>query len=388
MKQIFTPGRRHWLRGATAFCATGLLGHWPALAAAAVREPAAKFGPLGVADEHGVRLPRGFKARLLVSSGQRVPGSDYAWHTAPDGGATFATKDHGWVYVSNAEVADQQGGAGALQFDARGNLIASYAILQGTTRNCAGGPTPWGTWLSCEEIAHGIVYECDPLRPSQGLPRPLLGTFSHEAAAVDPATGFVYLTEDDQHGRLYRFRPQAFGKLAAGVLEAASVGADRRVTWIQVSPTAPHRGDDSTPFARGEGAWYADGSIYFTTTADHRVWAYSVTDSRLDVIYDALASGANGVLRDPDNLTMQAATGALFVAEDADDLQLVMLVPTEGRWAASPFLQFEGHADSEVAGAAFSPDGTRLYLSSQRGRDGEHGMTFEISGPFGGASHR
>ncbi len=385
MDQLFEQARRQWLRGVTAFCAGSLLSPWPTLAAGTPTD-LGKYGPLGTADEHGVRLPAGFQARLLASSGQRVAASDYVWHAAPDGGATFATPERGWVYVSNSEVSDQQGGVSALRFDLRGKLVASYAILQGTTSNCAGGPTPWGTWLSCEEVTGGLVYECDPLHPSQGLPCPLLGAFWHEAAAVDPTTGFVYLTEDDQAGRLYRFRPQTYGKLAAGVLEAALVGADHLVRWVRVPPDAPYRGADSTPFARAEGAWHARGVIYFTTTADHRVWAYSLADSRLAVIYDALAIGPGAILRDPDNLTVHAATGTLFVAEDADDLQLVMLTPTNDGWGAAPFVQFEGHNDSEVTGPAFSPDGTRLYLSSQRGRDGEHGMTFEIRGPFGGAS--
>jgi secreted PhoX family phosphatase len=84
-------------------------------------------------------------------------------------------------------------------------------------------------------------------------------------------------------------------------------------------------------------------------------------------------------LHDPDNITVHEPTGHGFVAEDADDIQLVQLVNTQSGWEAVPFLQFVGHDGSEVAGPAFSPDGTRLYVSSQRGRDGD-GMTFEITG--------
>jgi secreted PhoX family phosphatase len=228
----------------------------------------------------------------------------------------------------------------------------------------------------------GIVYECDPLRPGQGVARPLLGTYWHEAAAIDPASGFVYLTEDDPQSRFYRFRPAVYGKLDAGVLEAALVAPDHTVTWVRVPTDAPYRGDDSSAFARAEGAWYHAGVIYLTTTADHRVWAYALAATRLEIVYDAVALGERAILHDPDNITVHAQTGALLVAEDAGDLQVVLLAPRAGRWEAAPLVQFAGHDASEVTGPAFSPDGTRLYVSSQRGRDGQHGMTFEITGPF------
>ena len=86
--------------------------------------------------------------------------------------------------------------------------------------------------------------------------------------------------------------------------------------------------------------------------------------------------------REPDNVTVHAPSGQVFVAEDSDDLQLVMLSEDTGEWIASPFLQLEGHGSSEIAGPAFSPDGTRLYFSSQRGIDGKNGMTFEVTGAF------
>jgi uncharacterized protein len=364
-------GRREWLLGTVLLAGAGALGYLRIFNAA---EPlASRKSLLGPADGNGVRVPPGFKVRLVATSSQPVAATDYLWHRYPDGGATFAVPGGGWVYVSNSEVPEHQGGVSALRFNSNGDIVAAYSLLSGTTRNCAGGSTPWGTWLSCEEIEGGLVYECDPQRPGQGIARPALGRFMHEAAAVDPTTSFVYLTEDDQHSRFYRFRPQVAGKLEAGALEAAQVAPDGTVSWISVSPDAPYRGEDSTVFARGEGLWHAAGVIYFTTTADHRVWAYTLATSRLAIVYDANVGRDFSVLRDPDNLTVHELSGALLVAEDPGDVQLIRLVPDHDRWAATPFVQFEGHEGSEVTGPAFSPDGSRLYVSSQRGRDGEHG---------------
>lgn len=375
------PSRRHWLQQVGALGVTSALAPWPALVAAGTRASRPPFGALGAPDPNGVCLPAGFTARLLATSGVPVAGTDHRWHAAPDGGATFA-QDDGWIYVSNAEVDEGGGGVGALRFDRSGRVVAAYSILEGTHRNCAGGPTPWGTWLSCEEIDTGLVYECDPGRPGQGRARPLLGRFLHEAAAVDPQTGYVYLTEDHLDSRFYRFRPTRYGVLDTGILEAAYVDTAGRVSWREVPVDAPYRGADSTAFARGEGAWYHAGVVYLTTTDDHRVWGFDPAASHLRLLYDGSAPESSGHLRDPDNITVHAPSGALLVAEDVGDLEVVLLVAREGRWEASPLVRFVGHADSEVTGPAFSPDGSRLYVSSQRGRDGVHGMTFEITGPF------
>ena len=207
-----------------------------------------------------------------------------------------------------------------------------------------------------------------------------MGLNAHEAAPTH-ASGVVYMTEDDIGGRLYRFRRDTYGDLSSGTLEAASVGEGGAVSWIEVSPKRPYRGKDTTVFERGEGAWIDADVLYFSTTANDRVWALDLEAMTIAAIYDGQASG--GELREPDNITVHAGTGTPFVAEDADDLQLVQLVRTDAAWTAVPFLQFEEHDGSEVAGPAFSPDGTRLYVSSQRGFDG-NGMTFEITGPFGG----
>lgn len=373
--------RRQWMAGSVAGLVTA---PWMGALQAGAAVGDSPYGPPGAPDGNGVALPAGFSARLVAQSGRRVGPTGHRWHWAPDGGACFATPDGGWVYVSNAEL--PQGGAAAIRFAADGAIVEAYTILGGTRVNCAGGPTPWGTWLSCEEYGGGRVWECDPQRPGQGVARPALGRFAHEAVAIDPATGIAYLTEDaDENSRFYRFRPDTPGGLSSGVLEAAFWQADGSVRWTRCSPQRPYRGDDSTAFHRGEGCWHHAGVVYFCTTGDDRVWALELATQRLVVVYDAAALGEAAPLREPDNVTVHAPSGDVFVAEDDDDRQLVLLADAAGTRIAAPFMQLVGHEGSEVTGPAFSPDGTRLYFSSQRGTGGgdlSPGMTFEVSGPF------
>ena len=339
------------------------------------------YGPLGPPDGNGVSLPASFKARLIGYTGRPVAGTGYLWHGEPDGAATFATGDGGWVLTCNSEVNGAGGGVSAIRFGADGEPVSAYRVLKGTKWNCAGGATPWGTWLSCEEFRNGMVWECDPFKPGQGVARKAMGVRPHEAAPTDPDTGVVYLTEDDHEGRLYRFIPDRYGDLSSGALFAAQVGAGGLVTWIPVSPKWPARGKDTTLFDRGEGAWISHGTLYFSTTETDRVWALDLATQRISVIYDGQGANIGDALHEPDNVTIHERTGHAFVAEDADDIQLVQLVRSGTAWVAAPFLQFVGHGGSEVTGPTFSPDGSRLYVNSQRGFDG-NGMTFEITGPF------
>ena len=346
-------------------------------------------------DANGLRLPAGFSSRVVARSGERpVDTSNYVWHPAPDGGAVFSSEDGGWVYVSNSEVSSSGGGVGALRFSATGDVIDAYSILQGTNRNCAGGRTPWGSWLSCEEVSAGLTYECDPLSPgSQGVVRAGRGTYSHEAAAVDASTGDVYLTEDRSNGLLYRFRPDVFGDLSTGVLEALEIlgagsiayGEVREIAWHPI-PDPNRSGGISTRFQapqasrfnRGEGIGYEAGFCYFASTGDHSVWALDCVNQTLEILYRA-SNVSNPHLTQPDNV-MVSPGGDVFVAEDSGDMQIVAITP-EGELV--PVVQVVGQDASEMVGPAFDPSGTRLYFSSQRGPAPiGSGITYEVRGPF------
>lgn len=377
--------RRALLRGALvsggAIALSGSLWRDAAAGAApGLAEPGGvHYGPLRAPDAHGVRLPQGFTSRIVARSGQVVPGTSYRWHGAPDGGACFRSGDVGWTYVSNSELVSG-GGASALRFDAGGAVTGAYRVLSGTRANCSGGATPWGTWLSCEEVDRGAVWETDPQGVRPAVRRPALGLFQHEAAAVDPDRRVVYLTEDEPDGCFYRFRPARWPDLSAGVLEVLTTTTG----WARVpDPSAAsvrtrRQVAGARHFAGGEGVWYADGSVWFTTKGDGRVWRYDAVAGRLSVAYDDAVAGAP--LTGVDAITGSGAS-ELFVAEDGGDMQICVLAPN-GRVA--PFLQLVGHDGSEVTGPALTPGGTRMLFSSQRGTTGrsDGGVTFEVRGPF------
>jgi secreted PhoX family phosphatase len=225
------------------------------------------------------------------------------------------------------------------------------------------------------------------------LPRPAMGRFTHEAAASDPVRKVIYLTEDQPDGCFYRFTPRTWGDLSEGVLDVLVGTGTGPVTWQRVpNPSVwltPTRNQvaGAMRFAGGEGCFYTEGICYFTTKGDNRVWAYDAAAGRLDLAYDDdLVVGGNGPLTGVDNITGAAASGDLFVAEDGGNMEINMITP-DG--VVTPFLRIQGHAESEITGPAFSPDGRRLYFSSQRGTSGvsagTDGYTFEVIGPFRGA---
>jgi len=285
----------------------------------------AGYGPL-LADPAGlIDLPQGFTYRILSSLGDAM--SDGG--TVPDRADGMGCFDLGggkWALVRNHELMPNEDGGGAagaaydtlarslvplpggtttVVLDARTLTVErEFRSLSGTIRNCAGGITPWGSWLTCEENVmkpdgrinkeHGYVFEvpANATGPVDPVPLKAMGRMNHEAACVDPVTGIVYETEDREDGLLYRFIPDVPGKLAeGGKLQALVIdgipdtrnwsGANfapqgwQAVRWVDLdNPEAPE--DDlrmrgaalgATLFARGEGIWMGDGELYFCCTS-------------------------------------------------------------------------------------------------------------------------
>jgi secreted PhoX family phosphatase len=364
--------------------------------AAPARAAASPYGPLGPPDANGLMLPPGFSSREVARGASAVAG--YPWPVFPDGQATFATADGGWVLVTNSEsLAATGAGTSAIRFRPDGSVAAAYRILGGTNANCAGGPTPWGTWLSCEEHASGLVWECDPAGRLPAQARPALGVFSHEAAAVEPAGRRVYMTEDQPDGGFYRFTPSAYPSLQQGLLEVAVVAADGSVGWRAVPDPMPtpmetqtrHQVPEMTRFNGGEGIWHDGGVVYFTTKGDRRLWAYDAGTGMLEVVFDH-AAAPDSSLDAVDNVTVSAA-GEIFVCEDGGNMEIALITVAR---EVSPFLRFasaahpvDGEYKSEVCGVVFDPSGTRMYCTSQRAHPDSPlapgpGAVYEISGPF------
>lgn len=353
------------------------------------RQDGPGYGPRAGPDEHGLTLPEGFRARMVARGGAHVSGTGYAWHRASDGAATFPVADGGWILVSNSET--PKGGASAIRFRRNGRVADAYRILAGTAQNCSGGGTPWGSWLSCEEVQDGQVWECDPTGRHKAVARPAMGIFKHEAAAVDPKGRRVYLTEDFEGGGLYRFTSRRWPDLGAGLLEIAEVGRGGKVRWTAVPDPSGRTGATreqvrgSTPFARAEGIFHDRGTVYVSTTLDSRVHAYHVARERIEVVYDGLAI-PDPPLVNVDQLTVSRA-GELFVCEDNHmHDQDVGMIDRTGRVSRFATASGKHHENSELSGICFDPSGRRMYFSSQRAggsfsSDGP-GEIYEVTGPF------
>lgn len=373
-------------------------------------------------DENNLLIPQGFKSRVLARANETVPGTSFVWHTDPDGGAVFPAADGGWVYVSNREFLI--GGVNAIRFDANGTVIGAYNILSGllSRLNCGGGVTPWGTWLSGEETDNGYIWECDPFDTS-GLRSKRwdgCGTFSHEAATVDPTSNIFYLTEDVGDSAFYRFIPatpnvggvpSAAGKLQAlkvtgvtqAMIDADGARGPWRVEWVDIAvpnplqiPELPAVLQPQTPtrtqgqalgaaqFNGGEGIWYQNGVVYFTTKGDRRVWAHDVSAATLEVIYDDFGIDTP-IIDSVDNIVMTPGGDIVIVEDKGDPTQQATAIQPDGGIAV--LVQLVGQDGSEVTGPAFSPDGRFFYFSSQRGPGaggsaGTAGITYCVEGPW------
>jgi secreted PhoX family phosphatase len=390
---------------------------------------AAGFGAL-VPDPRGVLdLPAAFTYRVLerrgdpMSDGYRVPAS-------PDAMACFAGPGNTLVLMRNHEVGLNDPGAGPyrpgqlpppLAYDPAGHggvtrlvldattlaRVSSNLVLAGTSRNCAGGVSPWG-WLSCEEdfsATHGYVFVCPTDAATVQPPRRIVGYghFNHEAATVDPATSICYLTEDRPDSCLYRFLPVGAARPFEGRLQALRVvGRDRFVTggsglvvgqvldvdWVDVADPDPAtdairsaaQARGAALFARGEGLWHHQGSVYFCATIGGPAAAGQIfqlipggpqTGGRLLLVAQ---SASPATLDMPDNITV-APWGGLFMAEDGGGGPNHI----RGLDAGGAVYDFARgpSSGSEFAGVCFAPGGQVMFVNIQR-----DGLTLAITGPF------
>ncbi|MHC0062540.1 alkaline phosphatase PhoX [Nostoc sp. UIC 10890] len=383
------------------------------------------YGPL-LPDPNGLLdLPEGFQYRILartndiMADGNPVPG-------AHDGMAAFQGPGNTTILICNHELSNNsatqvivpnrydpicRGGTTTLVIGPNRKLIKQFASLGGTIRNCAGGPTPWGSWISCEEDVsvpgsgrtqfHGYNFEVPASATEPVTPVPLIdmGRFNHEAVAVDPKTGYVYETEDRGDSLFYRFIPNVPGKLAeGGRLQALriigrngvntttgfTVGQKWDVDWVDIlnpNPTSDTvrvegRSLGAARFNRGEGIWYdGKGAFYFVATSGGpvnggQVWRYIPGEEKIDLFVE---SQSRNELDMPDNLVV-APFGDLILCEDGSGEQFLRGVTPQGE-----LYNFARNAlnTSELCGACFSPNGLTMFVNIQT-----PGIIFAIWGPW------
>jgi len=392
-----------------------------------------------------LELPEGFRYLTIGWTGDAM---DNGRRTPPlhDGMAAFSGDNGRVILVRNHEVGpapafgdrayDAQAGGGTttLVFDpASERVVSMRASLSGTIRNCAGGPTPWGSWLSCEETVagpadrnspvskqHGYIFEVPSGGISDALPLTSMGCFVHEAIAVDPRTGIVYETQDRGQAGLYRFIPKTPGRLAdGGRLQMLAIDGRPRfdtsrgqsgkasygIHWVDIAePDRAHAsasaGDGAgvlqqglerggAIFSRLEGASFGEGRLYVTATdaGDARmgqVWEVDPAREQLRLVFE---SPGKAVLNMPDNLCL-SPRGGLAICEDGTERPSVHGLTRDGkifRFARNA-VKLSGErggwtgdfTSSEFAGATYSPDGKWLFFNSQR-----PGITFAVTGPWG-----
>jgi hypothetical protein len=450
-KTPIVPDRRSFLGAtATAFAALAASGCMtrPAGTAAAPRAPAGSFAGYGAlrSDPAGlIDLPDGFSYRVISRLGDAMDDAG----TVPDRADGMGCFDLGGgeiALVRNHELQPQHdaggtiargfgkrngeyvpGGTTTIVLDAQTlGLKRQFRSLGGTIRNCSGGVTPWGSWLTCEEAPtgpgqrygdglernHGWVFEVPASAPGlvDAVPLTAMGRFNHEAAAVDPATGYVYMTEDRDDGVLYRFVPRVPGRLAEGgrlqamVVEgladtrnwkaaAMPVGQSFRVSWIDLDAVeAPEDDLRSRAAARGAALVARGEGLHMGVnrgTSEVFACATNGGAKKLGQIFK-LTPGLAGApdtlelffesesadqFNYGDNLTV-APSGHLLVCED----QYTAIVDNHIRGITPdgrPYDVARLRAQTELAGGCFSPDGRWLFVNAY-----SPAVTLAITGPW------
>jgi secreted PhoX family phosphatase len=449
--------RREFLRrtafgGAAAFFSPGLLAALVrSTAGPASRAPTGDgYGPLRPAGPE-LALPEGFEYAVIGRAGE--PMSDGTpTPIAHDGMAAFEAPDGLVRLIRNHEVRDPPGvsligeretaydplaGGGTTTLDVRiGDagieVVRDFVSLNGTLINCAGGRTPWGSWISCEETTegpgrgfgrpHGYAFEVpvDADGAVEATPLRALGRFVHEALAVDPDTGIAYLTEDLNPAGFYRFLPAESDRVAEGgrlqVLAVdGSPGYDTRfgqtiavrrpVRWVDIpdvdppdAESDPHavfrQGAGAASFSRLEGCGWGPDGIWFHATDGGdagcgQVWLYRPDEGAgadpegpgtLELVFE---SPRADILDQPDNLTV-SPRGGVVICEDCDGAIHLRGLSPEGE--VFPFARNLLNL-REFAGVCYDPEGRVLFFNLQgdtvTGRvDPAPSMTFAVWGPW------
>ena len=377
--------RRGFLRGAGALGVAGLAGPLASSRAHADEGCVEGVGPLSAADANGLMLPAGFTSRVVATTGQNVAGTSHVWHTAPDGGATFATPGGGWIYVSNSESPPGRRRRDRVR---RRTARSSPPTRSSRARsiNCAGGPTPWGTWLSCEEFSAGRVWECDPFTPGSRASRgPRSARFQHEAAAVAPDVAARVPDRGPQRRLLYRFTPTSYPSLAAGTLAGGADPRSERAGPIQpgqVRPVAWHAVPNPNPSGSqtatryqvpvGDDVQRRRGLLVSrrassasppraTTASGSSIPPRTRSRSSTTTPPRAIPCSRTSTTSTRPRVATSSSPKTPAISRSSHSRRAGSRCRSCGSWACT---------GTEITGPALSPDGSRLYFSSQRNPGG------------------